>query len=92
MLGIARIQDAYLKRIPDYPKGITVPAIVDIPAGEVVTNDFEHVTLDVNNGVYRTGFSSDQSACETPTGRSSHTSTGSKRDWPRDARSVGLPA
>ncbi len=31
---------------PDYPKGITVPAIVDVPTGEVVTNDFAQITLD----------------------------------------------
>ena len=28
------------RRFPDYPKGITVPAIVDVPSGAVVTNDF----------------------------------------------------
>jgi putative glutathione S-transferase len=99
VLGIERIQDAYLKRFPDYPKGITVPAIVDVPSGQVVTNDFAQITLDfstewtahhrdgapdlypdrlrdeidevseliyqdVNNGVYRTGFSSGQAAYE----------------------------
>ncbi|MEM7275251.1 MAG: glutathione S-transferase C-terminal domain-containing protein [Actinomycetota bacterium] len=99
VLGIERIQDAYLKRFPDYPKGITVPAVVDVPTGWVVTNDFPSITLDfslewsdhhrpgapelypeplrdeidevaeliyhdVNNGVYRTGFSSTQAAYE----------------------------
>ncbi|HEY0225863.1 MAG TPA: glutathione S-transferase family protein, partial [Mycobacterium sp.] len=29
VLKIPRLQDAYFKRFPDYPKGITVPAIVD---------------------------------------------------------------
>ena len=28
VLGIPRLQDAYLARFPDYPKGITVPAVV----------------------------------------------------------------
>ncbi len=99
VLGIERIQDAYLKRFPDYPKGITVPAIVDVPSGLLVTNDFAQMTIDfstqwtahhrdgapelypdhlrdeidsvseliyqdVNNGVYRTGFSSSQAAYE----------------------------
>ena len=30
VLKIPRLQDAYFKRFPDYPKGITVPAIVDV--------------------------------------------------------------
>lgn len=42
MLKIPRLQDAYFKRFPNYPKGITVPAIVDILTGAVVTNDFAH--------------------------------------------------
>ncbi|KQQ08001.1 glutathione S-transferase family protein [Rathayibacter sp. Leaf296] len=46
VLGIPRLQDAFLKRFPDYPRGITVPAIVDIPSGEVVTNDYPRMTLD----------------------------------------------
>ncbi|AFA72827.1 glutathione S-transferase-like protein [Gordonia polyisoprenivorans VH2] len=46
VLGIPRLKDAYDKRFPGYPKGITVPAIVDIPTGEVVTNDFPQITID----------------------------------------------
>ncbi|RAN70834.1 glutathione-dependent reductase [Bacillus sp. SRB_336] len=46
VLGIPRIQDAYFKRTPDYPRGITVPAIVDVPSGAVVTNNFPQITLD----------------------------------------------
>ena len=49
VLKIPRLQDAYLKRFPDYPKGITVPAIVDVPTGEVVTNDFAQMTLDLSS-------------------------------------------
>lgn len=99
VLGIERLQEAYFARMPDYPLGITVPAIVDIPTGQVVTNDFAQMTLDlstewtefhrdgapdlypehlrdeidevnalvfkdVNNGVYRCGFSADQAAYE----------------------------
>ncbi len=99
VLKIERLRDAFLKRFPEYPKGITVPAIVDVPSGHLVTNDFPQITIDlstqwtdhhrsgapdlypdqlrdeidevaelvyhdVNNGVYRTGFSSSQSAYE----------------------------
>ncbi len=46
-LGIERLQQAYFARDPDYPKGITVPAIVDISTGQVVTNDFAQITLDL---------------------------------------------
>lgn len=46
VLGIERLQEAYFKRTPDYPRGITVPAIVDIPTGAVVTNNFPQITLD----------------------------------------------
>ncbi len=95
VLGIERLAEAYLARFPDYDRGITVPAIVDVPTGQVVTNDFAQMTLDlttewrayhrpgapdlypehrrdeidavnaavhrdVNNGVYRCGFSTDQ--------------------------------
>ncbi len=48
VLQIPRLQDAYFKRFPDYPKGITVPAIVDVPTGAVVTNDFAQMTLDLS--------------------------------------------
>jgi len=47
VLQIPRIQDAYLARFPDYPKGITVPCLVDVPTGQVVTNDFPRMTLDL---------------------------------------------
>jgi putative glutathione S-transferase len=46
VLGIERLQEAYLKRFPGYPRGITVPAIVDVPSGELVTNDFPWITHD----------------------------------------------
>ena len=48
VLGIHFLRDAYNKRIPDSPKGITVPAIVDVPTGEVVTNDFPQITIDMS--------------------------------------------
>jgi putative glutathione S-transferase len=46
VLGIERLQQAYFARFADYPKGITVPAIVDVPSGKVVTNDFPWITID----------------------------------------------
>jgi glutathionyl-hydroquinone reductase len=46
VLGIERLQQAFFRRDPDYPLGITVPTIVDIPTGQVVTNDFARMTLD----------------------------------------------
>ncbi|MCX4513845.1 glutathione S-transferase C-terminal domain-containing protein [Streptomyces sp. NBC_01619] len=95
VLGVERLQEAYFARDPGYDRGITVPAIVDVPTGEVVTNDYAQITIDmslewtayhregapalyppalrpeidavnetvygdVNNGVYRAGFSGSQ--------------------------------
>jgi putative glutathione S-transferase len=94
-LGLERLQEAYFNRFPDYPKGIIVPAIVEIETRQVVTNNYPQITLDlslewrdfhrpgapelyperhrheidevmawvyteVNNGVYRCGFSGSQ--------------------------------
>jgi putative glutathione S-transferase len=47
VLGIERLQEAYLRRDPSYDKGITVPALVEIDSGQVVTNDFGWVTHDL---------------------------------------------
>ncbi|HEX2895164.1 MAG TPA: glutathione S-transferase C-terminal domain-containing protein [Marmoricola sp.] len=46
VLGYPRLKDAYLARDPEYSRGITVPAMVDIPTGTVVTNDFPMITHD----------------------------------------------
>jgi putative glutathione S-transferase len=48
VLGIERLQEAFFKRFPGYDKGITVPAIVDVPTGKVVTNDFAQITIDLS--------------------------------------------
>ncbi|MDX1658236.1 MAG: glutathione S-transferase C-terminal domain-containing protein [Nitriliruptorales bacterium] len=52
VLGIERLRQAYLERFPGYDdgdRGITVPAIVDVPSGQVVTNDFPQMTLDLGS-------------------------------------------
>ncbi len=46
VLGIPKLKDAYERREPGYPRGITVPAIVEVASGKVVTNDFAPMTLD----------------------------------------------
>ncbi len=48
VLGIERLQEAFFARVPDYERGITVPAIVDIPSGQVVTNNYPQITLDLS--------------------------------------------
>ena len=48
VLGYERLQEAYFARFPDYDRGITVPAIVEISTGEVVTNDYPQITLDLS--------------------------------------------
>jgi putative glutathione S-transferase len=47
VLGIERLQQAYFARFPGYQKGITVPAIVEVATGQVVTNDFPWITHDL---------------------------------------------
>jgi putative glutathione S-transferase len=114
VLGIERLQEAFFKRFPGYERGITVPAIVDIPTGAVATNDFAQITLDlstqwkayhragapdlypaalqpeidkvnnlvfadVNNGVYRCGFATDQAAYDKAYQRLFH-----RLDWLSD--------
>jgi putative glutathione S-transferase len=48
VLGIERLQEAFFARFPGYERGITVPAIVDVPTGQVVTNDYAQMTLDLS--------------------------------------------
>ncbi len=99
VLGIRYLSEAYDARETGYPGGVSVPAIVDVPSGTLVTNDFLQITLDlatewtalhrpgapdlypeplrdeidevvdgvyrdVNNGVYRAGFATDQAEYE----------------------------
>jgi putative glutathione S-transferase len=48
VLGIHRLQEAYFARFPGYERGITVPAMVDVQTGQVVTNDYAQLTLDLS--------------------------------------------
>jgi putative glutathione S-transferase len=47
VLGIRFLHEAYDRRESDYPGGVSVPAIVDVPSGALVTNDFQQITLDL---------------------------------------------
>ncbi|OKJ29735.1 glutathione S-transferase family protein [Streptomyces sp. CB01580] len=47
VLGIAYLSEAYEAREPGYSGGVSVPAIVDVPSGRLVTNDFQQITLDL---------------------------------------------
>jgi glutathionyl-hydroquinone reductase len=99
VLGIRFLKEAYDARESDYPGGVSVPAVVDVPTGKLVTNDYQRLTLDlatewtalhrpgapelyppgrrdeidavmaevyedVNNGVYRAGFATEQKEYE----------------------------
>jgi len=48
VLGIEYLGEAYRAADPDYDGGVTVPAIVDVPSGKVVTNDYPQITLDLS--------------------------------------------
>ncbi|MGZ2357075.1 glutathione S-transferase C-terminal domain-containing protein [Streptomyces sp. 372A] len=47
VLGIRYLGEAYDARERDYPGGVSVPAIVDVPSGKLVTNDYQQITLDL---------------------------------------------
>jgi putative glutathione S-transferase len=47
VLGIRYLGEAYDKREKDYPGGVSVPAVVDVPSGRLVTNDYQRITLDL---------------------------------------------
>lgn len=48
VLGTERLQENYFARFPDYPRGITVPALVDVPSGGVITNNYPQLTFDLS--------------------------------------------
>ncbi|MDT9695758.1 glutathione S-transferase C-terminal domain-containing protein [Streptomyces sp. P17] len=47
VLGIRFLAEAYDAREKDAPGGVSVPAIVDVPSGQLVTNDYQRITLDL---------------------------------------------
>ncbi|OON82607.1 glutathione S-transferase family protein [Streptomyces tsukubensis] len=47
VLGIRYLSEAYDARERDYPGGVSVPALVDVASGRLVTNDFQRITLDL---------------------------------------------
>ncbi|CAN5459930.1 hypothetical protein BH18ACT8_BH18ACT8_16490 [soil metagenome] len=47
-LGIRYLAEAYDAASSDYSNGVSVPAVVDVPSGRLVTNDFPQITLDLS--------------------------------------------
>ncbi len=47
VLGIGFLAEAYEARTSDVRNGVSVPAIVDVPSGQLVTNSFPQITLDL---------------------------------------------
>ncbi|CAL9627160.1 glutathione S-transferase family protein [Streptomyces sp. enrichment culture] len=47
VLGIRFLSEAYDRREKGHPDGVSVPAIVDVPSGVLVTNDYGRITLDL---------------------------------------------
>jgi glutathionyl-hydroquinone reductase len=48
VLEIRFLAEAYERAEPGYDGGVSVPAIVDVPSGAVVTNDYPQITLDLS--------------------------------------------
>ena len=49
VLGLHWLREAYEKAVPGYDRGVTVPAIVEVAAGAVVTADYRQITLDLEH-------------------------------------------
>ncbi|GAA4889769.1 glutathione S-transferase family protein [Streptomyces coeruleoprunus] len=47
VLGIRFLSEAYDARERGHPDGVSVPAVVDVPSGLLVTNDYLRITLDL---------------------------------------------
>ncbi|MGW6013527.1 glutathione S-transferase family protein [Streptomyces sp. NPDC055210] len=47
VLGIRYLAEAYEAREPGAPGGVSVPAVVDVESGRLVTNDYQQLTLDL---------------------------------------------
>lgn len=48
VLGIGLLSEAYRATDPEYAGRVTVPALVDTATGQVVTNDYPQLTLDLS--------------------------------------------
>ncbi|HET7327250.1 MAG TPA: glutathione S-transferase C-terminal domain-containing protein [Nocardioidaceae bacterium] len=48
VLDIGYLADAYLHTDPGYVGRVTVPALIDVPSGLVVTNDYPQLSLDLS--------------------------------------------
>jgi putative glutathione S-transferase len=48
VLGIEFLSEAYLRTDPTFEGRVTVPSIVDVESGSVVTNDYPRITLDLS--------------------------------------------
>jgi putative glutathione S-transferase len=48
VLGIGFLSQAYLRSDPGYSGRVTVPAVVDTVTGQLVTNDYPQITLDLS--------------------------------------------
>ncbi|MBB4911471.1 glutathione S-transferase family protein [Actinophytocola algeriensis] len=48
VLGIEYLSEAYLASDPEFDGRFTVPSIVDVESGQVVTNDYPRITLDLS--------------------------------------------
>ncbi|HEX2176127.1 MAG TPA: glutathione S-transferase C-terminal domain-containing protein [Nocardioidaceae bacterium] len=53
VLGIEYLSDAYLATDPAYTGRVTVPALLDVRTGTVVTNDYPQITLDLSTQWHR---------------------------------------
>jgi glutathionyl-hydroquinone reductase len=48
VLGLEYLSQAYLATDPEFSGRVTVPSIVDVESGRVVTNDYPRITLDLS--------------------------------------------
>jgi len=48
VLGTAFLADSYRRTDPTYEGRVTVPAVIDVPSGRVVTNDYPQITPDLS--------------------------------------------
>ncbi len=47
VLGIHALREAYLARDPGYDGGVSVPGLVDVPSGHLVSNDYDQISVDL---------------------------------------------